>query len=59
MSKKVIADPSPEEWVSALDDGFVTDRPIEHSSRRFEILRQEAHDRVALDHKHFSVNDLD
>jgi hypothetical protein len=48
MSKKVIADPTPEEWVSALDDGFVTDHAMEHPSRRFKTQRQEVHDRIAL-----------
>ncbi len=28
MSKRVIAVPAPEEGVSALDDGFITDRGI-------------------------------
>ena len=51
MSKKVIADPTPEEWVSALDDGFVTDQPLEHPSRRFTTLRKKAHDRIVLEHE--------
>ena len=51
MSKKVIADPTPAEWVSAIDGGFVTDQPMEHPSRRFKTLRKKAHDRIALEHE--------
>jgi hypothetical protein len=59
MSKKVIADPTPEEWVSALDDGFVTDHAMEHPSRRFKTQRKKAHDRIALEHEQFCVHEAD
>ena len=51
MSKKVIADPTPEEWISTLDDGFVEGYAIEHPSRRFKTLRKKAHDRIAIEHE--------
>ena len=52
MSKKVIADPTPE-------DGFVEGHAIKHPSQRFDTLRQEAHDRIALEHEQFRVHEVD
>ncbi|MDH2902814.1 MAG: XRE family transcriptional regulator [Actinomycetota bacterium] len=51
MSKKVIADPTPEEWMEALDEGFVENSEIEHPSRKFGALRKKARDRIAIEHE--------
>jgi hypothetical protein len=50
MSAEDTIEPTPEDWLTAIDDKFVVDKEISHPDPEFDALRDKASERLRIEH---------